>query len=81
MDRIIAEDYEPSDQDILCARLRTTGVQEYHFSMDRSEYIMAYLIFGSLIALLPSDNGGILKWIMYDVSGEHFRSSDYLTDS
>lgn len=32
VDRIVARDYEPSDDDVVRARLRTMGVQEYHFS-------------------------------------------------
>jgi hypothetical protein len=33
VDRLVARDYEPSDQDVIKARLRTVGVQEYHFSI------------------------------------------------
>ncbi|KAH9485207.1 Guanine nucleotide-binding protein alpha-4 subunit [Psilocybe cubensis] len=36
IDRIVATDYEPSDHDIMRARLRTTGVQEHHFMLDRT---------------------------------------------
>ncbi|KAF8160896.1 guanine nucleotide binding protein, alpha subunit [Crassisporium funariophilum] len=36
IDRITAREYQPSDQDIVRARLRTTGVQEYHFTLDRA---------------------------------------------
>ncbi|KAG6857769.1 hypothetical protein H0H87_004185 [Tephrocybe sp. NHM501043] len=35
IDRIIRPEYVPSDADVVRARLRTTGVQEYHFSLDR----------------------------------------------
>ena len=35
--RIAARDYEPSDDDIVRARLRTTGVQEYRFIFERGE--------------------------------------------
>lgn len=31
VDRIATHDYEPSDDDIVRARLRTMGVQEYRF--------------------------------------------------
>ncbi|KIM45073.1 hypothetical protein M413DRAFT_24337 [Hebeloma cylindrosporum] len=34
--RIAALDYQPSDADIVRARLRTTGVQEHRFKLDRS---------------------------------------------
>ncbi|GLB37323.1 putative G protein alpha subunit [Lyophyllum shimeji] len=33
--RIARPDYVPSDSDVVRARLRTTGVQEYHFTLDR----------------------------------------------
>jgi len=33
VDRVVARDYEPSDQDVVKARLRTVGVQEYQFSI------------------------------------------------
>ncbi|KAG6866670.1 hypothetical protein C0991_000780 [Blastosporella zonata] len=35
VDRIASPDYVPSDADVVRARLRTTGVQEYHFFLDR----------------------------------------------
>lgn len=38
IDRIVAKDYEPSDQDVVKARLRTVGVQEYHFGVSGGEY-------------------------------------------
>ena len=38
IDRVVARDYEPSDQDVVKARLRTVGVQEYHFSIPGGEY-------------------------------------------
>lgn len=31
VDRLLERDYEPSDLDVVKARLRTVGVQEYHF--------------------------------------------------
>lgn len=34
LDRIAHRDYEPTDEDVVRARLRTTGVQEYRFSLD-----------------------------------------------
>lgn len=37
VDRIATVDYVPSDEDVVRARLRTTGVQEYHFILDRGE--------------------------------------------
>lgn len=38
VDRIVARDYEPSDQDVVKARLRTVGVQEYHLSIPGGKY-------------------------------------------
>ena len=38
VDRVVARDYEPSDQDVVKARLRTVGVQEYHFSISGGKY-------------------------------------------
>lgn len=35
VDRIATRDYEPSDDDVVKARLRTTGVQEYHFLFEK----------------------------------------------
>jgi len=34
--RIAVQDYEPSDQDIMKARLKTVGVEEYHFVMQNA---------------------------------------------
>ena len=38
IDRVVAKDYEPSDQDVIKARLRTVGVQEYRFTVPGGEY-------------------------------------------
>ena len=38
VDRIVARDYEPSDQDVVKARLRTVGVQEYYLSIPGGKY-------------------------------------------
>ena len=38
VDRVVARDYEPSDQDVVKARLRTIGVQEYHLTIPGGEY-------------------------------------------
>ncbi|KAF4598482.1 Guanine nucleotide-binding protein subunit alpha-12 [Pleurotus pulmonarius] len=37
VDRIASRGYEPSDKDIVRARLRTLGVQEYRFSLDTAD--------------------------------------------
>ena len=38
VDRIVAKDYEPSDQDVVKARLRTVGIQEYRFSISGGKH-------------------------------------------
>ncbi|KAF9476375.1 G-alpha-domain-containing protein [Pholiota conissans] len=61
VDRVTDPDYEPSDQDVLCARLRTTGVQEYHFILDRAN--------GTILDWVMYDVAGIrtsrAAWIPY----------------
>ena len=37
VDRVVARDYEPSDQDVVKARLRTVGIQEYQLSIPGGE--------------------------------------------
>lgn len=37
VDRVVARDYEPSDPDVVKARLRTVGVQEYHLTIRGGE--------------------------------------------
>lgn len=39
--RIASSNYEPSDDDIVRARLRTVGLQEHKFTMDEGGYIMS----------------------------------------
>jgi len=36
--RIAHQGYEPTDEDVVRARLRTVGVQEYRFSLDTGAY-------------------------------------------
>lgn len=37
-ERIANRDYQPTDDDVIRARLRTLGVQEYRFIFDHGEY-------------------------------------------
>lgn len=63
-------DYEPSDEDVVRARLRTTGVQEYHFTLDRGGTIPSLYRKSeprNTASIGPSDT---LEWLMYDVAGE-----------
>ena len=40
--RIGRRDYEPSDDDVIHARLRTLGVQEYRFYVEQGAYCSIY---------------------------------------
>jgi len=40
IDRITSPDYEPTDQDILRSRVKTTGINEDRFVMNRNTYVM-----------------------------------------
>ncbi|KAI6160983.1 guanine nucleotide binding protein, alpha subunit, partial [Pisolithus thermaeus] len=53
IDRIVSRDYEPSDDDVVRARLRSVGVQEYKFTVAAGQCIL--------------DQGK--EWIMYDLEG------------
>lgn len=37
VDRVAAHNYEPTDNDVLRARLRTVGVQEYRFTLEKGQ--------------------------------------------
>ena len=68
--RVASKSYEPTDDDILHARLRTVGVQEYRLPFDKNS-----------TRLLPSDSCSVLtdcttlaepqgkEWRIYDVGG------------
>ncbi|KAF9528505.1 guanine nucleotide binding protein, alpha subunit [Crepidotus variabilis] len=68
VDRIANLEYDPSDQDIVRARLRTTGVQEYHFTLDRG---IVSVNFKTPISKHERTVNVTdpLDWIMYDVAG------------
>lgn len=42
-DRIANCDYQPTDDDVIRARLRTLGVQEYRFIFDHGLFIFFFL--------------------------------------
>ncbi|TEB37471.1 G-alpha-domain-containing protein [Coprinellus micaceus] len=66
-ERILSPGYEPSDQDIVRARLRTTGVQEYTFTLDRSTTTVPYN--GDSQSKTPfTANHTPQDWIIYDVA-------------
>ncbi|KAI0699036.1 G-alpha-domain-containing protein [Cerioporus squamosus] len=56
--RIAARDYEPTDDDIVRARLRTVGVQEYKLVMENYERPAG-----------PSASDVSREWMIYDVGG------------
>ena len=41
LDRIARKDYEPSDDDVVRARLRTVGVQEYRINFETGSTVFA----------------------------------------
>ena len=63
IDRLLTRDYEPSDQDVVKARLRTVGVQEYHFRIPRGMHTAPDATPAS------SQDLGYDDWILYDVGG------------
>ncbi|CAA7268537.1 unnamed protein product [Cyclocybe aegerita] len=68
LDRIAQRNYEPSDDDVVRARLRTLGVQEYRISFEPQNTG----IFAERIPILEA--GGIggdagKEWLLYDVGG------------
>jgi guanine nucleotide-binding protein alpha-1 subunit len=76
LDRIATPTYEPSDDDVLRARLRTLGVQEHSLSLDqtvdegpssRTHYSGFFLVSCLTEILVGADYGR--DWIMYDVGG------------
>jgi guanine nucleotide-binding protein subunit alpha len=78
LDRIATHSYEPSDDDILRARLRTLGVQEHRLHLDdaNSDFVTkrAYSCCRPIVdkfyfLLLPVGMEYGREWIMYDVGG------------
>ncbi|KAF8958910.1 guanine nucleotide binding protein, alpha subunit [Flammula alnicola] len=59
LDRIARREYEPSDDDVIRARLRTLGVQEYRIKFEANSSVFAGGIGG--------DAGR--DWLLYDVGG------------
>ncbi|RXW17378.1 hypothetical protein EST38_g8483 [Candolleomyces aberdarensis] len=57
IDRIASRDYKPSDNDVVRARLRTQGVQEYRIKLEQSAGLAGSIMsFGN-------------EWCLYDVGG------------
>jgi hypothetical protein len=60
IERIAARDYEPSDNDVIRARLRTLGVQEYSFWVEQGTSPVSFCLEQRLQiepALQPDMNG------------------------
>ncbi|KAK7685365.1 hypothetical protein QCA50_011730 [Cerrena zonata] len=64
--RIASPHYTPTDDDIVRARLRTMGVQEYHFRPDNSSNVKNN---GPTIIRQRKDSYLGREWILYDVGG------------
>lgn len=60
--RIATRDYEPSDDDVLRARIRTLGVQEYHL----------------LFEVEDDSRGLGREWVIYDVGGSRTSRAAWL---
>lgn len=78
MDKIAVRDYQPTDDEIIRARLRTLGVQEYRFIFEHGW--SSRCLISSVIRILTSlDQGRSVgqEWRLYDVGGA--RSSVSLT--
>jgi len=66
-DRIADQNYQPTDDDVIRARLRTLGVQEYRFVFDHGEYDLASTFEPLAELSLEQDerwarNGGYTTW-------------------
>lgn len=66
-ERIASKNYFPTDDDVVRARLRTLGVQEYKFIFDHG----GYLFFLDLCYMLMVNSGRTVgqEWRIYDVGG------------
>ncbi|CAL1708399.1 unnamed protein product [Somion occarium] len=68
VDRIANRKYEPSDDDVLRARLRTLGVQEHKLVFEHSADEGRSRLPTTDLDLLPSADAGS-TWCIYDVGG------------
>lgn len=69
VDRIAARDYEPSDNDIVRARLRTLGVQEYNIKFEIGESDRFSCGTAGVLILCAAGPAAGTEWLMYDVGG------------
>ena len=66
IDRFLGRNYEPSDEDVVKARSRTVGVQEYHFTIPgcMCQTIDRRRALPDNLSDTPCED-----WIFYDVGG------------
>lgn len=70
--RIAHRAYEPTDEDVVRARLRTVGVQEYRFLLETGAYSYLDSTFeghGCVIDCYTKGGETGREWIFYDVGG------------
>lgn len=69
--RIAHRGYEPTDEDVVRARLRTVGVQEYRFLLETGAYFYLDTFEGHGCVIDCYTKGGEAgrEWIFYDVGG------------
>lgn len=70
-DRIARRDYQPTDDDVIRARLRTLGVQEYKFIFDHGMYPDSFFLFPYLTCHTRSNNGPGMEIVRCRRSKEH----------
>jgi hypothetical protein len=67
-DRIARRDYQPTDDDVIRARLRTLGVQEYKFIFDHGMVSQCFSSYFPYSFFTPGRTMG-QEWRLYDVGG------------
>ncbi|KAF8070364.1 guanine nucleotide binding protein, alpha subunit [Lyophyllum atratum] len=65
VDRIASSDYAPSDADVIRARLRTTGVQEYHLTLDRETPSALNWVIYDVAGVFSGHSDRRAAWIPY----------------
>ncbi|KAG5641291.1 hypothetical protein DXG03_005568 [Asterophora parasitica] len=67
-ERIATRTYQPTDDDVIRARLRTLGVQEYRFIFDHGELFSLLTSYNQHSEVAPGRTVG-QEWRLYDVGG------------
>lgn len=68
-ERIASRNYQPTDEDVVKARLRTLGVQEYKFIFDHGTVVSFEAIRKGLWAHNRAGRTVGQEWRIYDVGG------------